>query len=56
MLERVEVEVGAELAVQHASTFLLNSAVTPGGVVVGGLERRRVLDQVGAEQEAVARD
>ena len=29
VLEGVEVEVGAELAVEHRSTFLLNSAVTP---------------------------
>ena len=36
-------------------TFLLNSAVTPGGVVVCGLERLAVLDQVGAEQEVVVR-
>ena len=36
-------------------TFLLNSAVTPGGVVVGGLQRLAVLDQVGAEQEVVLR-
>ncbi len=32
---------------------MLKAAVTPGGVVVGGLERRAVLHQVGAEQEPV---
>ena len=36
-------------------TFLLNSAVTPGGVVVSGLEPGALLDQVGPEQEAVLR-
>ena len=33
------------------STFRLNSAVTPVGVVVGGDQSGPVLDQVGAEQE-----
>ena len=38
----------------HGSTFLLNAAVTP-RVVVRGDERGLVLDQVGAEQQRVAR-
>ena len=37
------------------STLRLNSAVTPCGVVVGRLEDARVLDQVGAHQQVVAR-
>ena len=35
------------------STFLLNAAVRPARVVVGRLERGRVLDQVGAQQQGV---
>ena len=53
MFERVEVEVGPELAVQHGEHVL----VEPGGdarrVVVGGFDDRRVLDQVGPEHEPV---
>ena len=55
VLEGVEVEVGAELAVEHAEHVLVELGRDAGGVVVGGLERVAVLDQVGAEQQAVAR-
>ena len=39
----------------RASRFRLNAAVTPARVVVGALERRRVLAQVDADQERAAR-
>ena len=55
VLEGVGVEVGAELAVEHVEDVLVELGGDPGGVVVGGLEPGPVLDQVGAEQEAVAR-
>ena len=54
VLEGVEVEVGAELAVEHLEHVLVELGGDPGGVVVGGLEPGAVLDQVGAEQELVA--
>ena len=53
VLERVEVEVGAELAVEDAEHVLVELGGDPGRVVVGGLQRRAVLDQVRAEQEVV---
>ena len=52
VLEGVEVEVGAELAVEHREHVLVELGGDAAGVVVGGLEPRSVLDQVGAEQEA----
>ena len=54
VLEGVEVEVGAELAVEHLEHVLVELGGDAGGVVVGGLEPVAVLDQVGAEQELVA--
>ena len=54
VLEGVEVEVGAELAVEDLEHVLVELGGDPLGVVVGGLEAGRVLDQVGAEQEVVA--
>ena len=56
VLERVEVEVGAELAVEHGQ----HVAVELGGHALRRRRRRAtsragVLDQVGAEQERVAR-
>ena len=53
MLEGVEVEVGAEPRVEHGEHVLVERGGDAGGVVVGGLERLPVLDQVGAQQEAV---
>ena len=41
VLEGVEVEVGAELAVEHAEDVLVELGGDAGGVVVGGLEQRR---------------
>ena len=54
MLEGVEVEVGAELAVEDREHVLVELGGDALGVVVGGLEAAAVLDQVGAEQEVVA--
>ena len=54
VLEGVEVEVGAELAVEDGEDVLVELGGDAGGVVVGGLEAGAVLDQVGAEQEVVA--
>ena len=54
VLEGVEVEVGAELAVEDLEHVLVELGGDALGVVVGGLEADPVLDQVGAEQEVVA--
>ena len=54
VLEGVEVEVGAELAVEDLEHVLVELGGDALGVVVGGLQPGRVLDQVGAEQEVVA--
>ncbi len=53
VLESVEVEVGAQLAVQHRQHVLVELGGDAAGVVVGGLEAFPSLDQVGAEQEPV---
>ena len=55
VLERVDVEVGVELTIDHVEHVLVELGGDAGRVVVGGLERRHVLDQVEAEQEPVAR-
>ena len=55
VLERVGVEVRLELAVEHVEDVLVELRGDAGGIVVGGLEGGGVLDQVRAEQEAVAR-
>ena len=54
VLERVRVEVGVELAVEHAQHVAVELGGHAGGVVVGGDEAVDVLDQVGAEEEGVA--
>jgi hypothetical protein len=53
VLEGVDVEVGVELAVDHAQDVAIELGGHAGGVVVGGLDDRRVLDQVGAEQQVI---
>ena len=55
VLEGVEVEVGVQLAVDHRQQVAVERRGDAGGVVVGGLEHGRVLDQVGAEQQPVLR-
>ena len=55
VLEGVDVEVGAELAVDDVQDVAVERRGDARGVVVGGLDDRRVLDEVGAEQQAVAR-
>ena len=55
MGEAVEVEVGAELSVDHPQHVEVELGRDPGGVVVGRFEPADVLDQIGAEQERVAR-
>ena len=51
MLEVAGVEVGVELAVEDAQHVEVELGGDALAVVVGGLEHRRVLDQVGAEQQ-----
>ena len=51
--KRVDVEVGVELAVQHAQHVLVELRGDARRVVVRGLEPVDVLDEVGAEQEVV---
>ena len=51
VLERVQVEVGAEFGVQHREHVLVELGGDPRLVVVRGDQRGRVLDQVGTEQE-----
>jgi hypothetical protein len=53
MVERVEVEVRAELGVEHREHVLVERRGHPGGVVVGGHQGGWVLHQVGAQQERV---
>ena len=55
MRERVEVEVGVELAVEHAQHVAVELGGDARGVVVRGDEAVDVLHEVGAEQERVAR-
>ena len=52
---RLGVEVGAELAVEHEQHVAVELGGDPGAVVVGGDQPGPVLDQVGAEQEPVVR-
>ena len=54
MLDRVEVEACAELAVHAREEVARERGGHAGGVVVGGLERARLLHQVEAEEEVVA--
>ena len=53
VLEGVDVEVGAELAVDDVQDVAVELGRDARRVVVGGLEHRRVLDEVGAEQQVV---
>jgi hypothetical protein len=53
MVERVEVEVRAELGVEHREHVLVERGGHPGGVVVSRHQDSRVLHQVGAQQERV---
>ena len=53
VLEGVDVEVGVELAVDDAQHVAVELGRDAGAVVVGGLEHRGVLDQVGAQQQVV---
>ena len=53
VLEGVDVEVGAELAVDDVQDVAVELGGDARRVVVGGLEHRRVLDEVGAQQEVV---
>src|SRR5690606_6917503 len=52
--EAGEAEGGAELAVEAGEDVAVEGGGHPGGVVVGGQEDRRVLAQIGAEEEAIA--
>src|SRR5262245_26388426 len=53
MLERVEVEVRAELAVEHAEDVAVERGGHACTVVVGGDQTATVLHEIGAEQEPV---
>ena len=53
MLERVDDEVGVELAIDHVEHVLVELRRHALLVVVRGLEAGDVLDEVGAEQEVV---
>ena len=54
VVEGVGIEVGAELAVEHAQHVAVELGGHAGGVVVGGDEPVDVLHEVGAEEERVA--
>ncbi len=49
VLEAVEIEVGAELTVEHREDVLVERRRDSGGVVVGRLHGRLILDQIGAQ-------
>ena len=53
VLEGADVEVRIELAVDHAQQVAVELRRHARAVVVGGLEHRGVLDEVGAQQEPV---
>ena len=55
VVEVLGIEVGRQLAIEHAQDVAVELRRHPLGVVVGGLEHARVLDQVGAHQQMVAR-
>ena len=54
MDEGVQVEVGAQFAVGAQQDVLVEARRDAGGVVVGGMQPRRVLHQVDADQQAAA--
>jgi hypothetical protein len=54
VVERVDVEVGPQLPVEHVQHVAVELGGDPGRVVIGGHERRRVDDEPGAEQELLA--
>jgi hypothetical protein len=53
VLERLQVEVGVELAVDDVQNVLVELGRDTGRVVVRGLETRPVLDQIGPQEEAI---
>jgi hypothetical protein len=53
VLEVLRVKARVELAIQHAQDVAVELGREALGVVVGGLEHLRVLDQVGAHQQEV---
>uniref|UniRef100_A0A6J5ZSF6 Unannotated protein n=1 Tax=freshwater metagenome TaxID=449393 RepID=A0A6J5ZSF6_9ZZZZ len=53
MLEGVDVKVGAEAAVDHVEHVAVEGRGHSGAVVVCGFDNRRVLDEVGPEQQVV---
>ena len=53
MLERVEVEVGVEFAVDHREHVAVEPRRHAGAVVVGAYQPAGVLHQVGAQQQGV---
>ena len=53
VVERLRVEVRAELAVDHREDVAVERGRHPGRVVVGGFEDSDVLDEVRPEQEVV---
>ena len=55
VLERSGVEVGVEVRVEHVQDVAVELRRHAGRVVVGGLEPGAVLDEVGADQQAVVR-
>src|SRR3954463_5357689 len=55
VVERVEVEVGLELSVEHGQHVAVERGGDPGGVVVGADQAAGFLDQIGTEQEGIAR-
>src|SRR5262245_53645328 len=55
MPERSEVEIGAQLAVDAREQVEVELRRHPARVVVGGMQARRVLLEVDADQQAAAR-
>lgn len=56
MLEQAGLEVPAELSVEDVEEVQVGGRRHPDGVVVGRLQPARVLDEIRAEQQVVARD
>ena len=51
----VDVEIGVEFPVDDRELIAVELGIEPGGVVIGAHEPATVLDQIGAQQQAVPR-
>ncbi|CNV20997.1 Uncharacterised protein [Mycobacterium tuberculosis] len=55
MLEGIDVEIRFEFPVDHGKHVAIELSRHPARIVVGAHQPGRVLDQVGAQQQAIAR-